>query len=462
MTPLWTDAAHIFAVVLLVGLNALFVAAEFALVSVRKTRIDELANEGNRAARRVRRALARLDVCIAGTQLGVTMAALGLGSVGESAVASLLQPLLDPLLPGKAAFFTAHAVALALAFVVVTAVDIVLGELIPKSIALQRADRTILSLIGPLDLFIRIFRPFIAVLNWLASTILKAASLHPVTEKSSIHSVEELELLVHSTREAGLLEAQQERMVAGVFDFEETMVRKLMTPRLDIVSIEAGQRVRELVRLAAESGHSRLPVHDGNLDNTVGIVHVKDALPALMTGSLDAGVREFMRPVYFIPENKRAGFLLAEMRRRRIQMAVVRDEYGTVTGVVTVEDLVEEIVGDIQDEHDAEEPQIIEVDPLTTIVDGKITIDDVNERLGLDLPLEDADTIGGFVFAHVGHQAARGERTVWNHLALIVEATDGRRITQVRIVRDPASLKPTNNTDTDENAESDTNGSQAV
>jgi CBS domain containing-hemolysin-like protein len=288
---------------------------------------------------------------------------------------------------------------------------------------------------APLDLFLRIFRPFIFALNGIGNAVVRLIGLQPAGGHGAVHSVEELELLVHSTREAGLLEEEQERMVSGVFDFGDTVVRKLMTPRLDITAIEADASVEELIRLAADTGHSRLPVYEEDLDNIVGIVHVKDVLKGFTDAIPPASVRELMRPPYFVPENKRAGYLLSDFRRNKTQLAIVRDEYGTVVGVVTIEDLLEEIVGDIEDEYDVEEPIIRQVDENTCVIDGKMTLEDFNERMGVALPMEGADTLGGFVFGLVGHQPDQGEKAIWDSLEFQIEETDGRRVQKVRVSR---------------------------
>lgn len=437
MANLWSSSLGLLSVFALVLLNGFFVAAEFALVSVRKSRIEQLVNEGSRQARSVQKALGHLDTYIAATQLGITMASLALGFIGEPAIAHLLEPLFDRFLPSRGAAITSHGIAIVIAFAIATALHIVLGELAPKSIALQRPDRTALWVTAPLDLFLKVFRPFILALNATGNFIVRLLGLQPVTEHSGVHSVEELELIVHSTTEAGLLEEQQERMVAGVFDFEETIVRRLMTPRLDITAVEADVGTEELIRAINESGHSRLPVYDDNIDNIIGILHAKDILKNIPDGRLQASVREMMRPAYFIPENKRAGYLLSEFRRNKIQIAIVRDEYGTVAGVVTIEDLLEEIVGEIQDEYDVEEPMVQIIDDSTAILDGRMPLGDVNEKLKLELPEDESDTIGGFVFSLLGHQAAQGERTTWENLECVVEATDGRRITKVRLIQHP-------------------------
>jgi putative hemolysin len=245
--------------------------------------------------------------------------------------------------------------------------------------------------------------------------------------------VEELEILVHSSREAGIIAAQEERMVAGVFDFGDTVVRKVMTSRLDIVAIEVDTPSEELIRVVIESGHSRLPVYEDELDNMVGIIHVKDVLKDMLDGKMDCPLKDLLRPPFFVPENKRASYLLAEMRRSQTQMALVRDEYGVVSGVVTIEDLLEEIVGDILDEYDVEENLMTEIDPMVWLVDGGMLLEDLNERLSLGFPTDEADTIGGYLFGLLGHQPVAGESAEAQNIHLSVEETDGRRVTKVRL-----------------------------
>ena len=428
------DLLGLLAVAILVALNGFFVAAEFALVSVRKTRIEELVNKGDRRAKRVFQALEHLDTYIAATQLGITMASLALGAVGEPAVERLIEPFFR-FLPEKAQYFTSHSVAIAIAFSLVTALHIVFGELAPKSVALQKPDGTALMVTGPLNLFLAIFRPFILVLNATGNFVTRRLGLEAATEHGSVHSVEELELLVHTTREAGEIDEQQELMVSGVFDFKDTIVRKVMTPRPDITAIDIETPTGEILRVVAASGHSRLPVYEDNLDNIVGLIHVKDVLQDVADGSMDASVRALMRPALFVPESKRASFLLSELRRQKIQLAVVRDEYGVVSGIVTIEDLLEEIVGDILDEYDQEEHTLTKVSEGVWIVEGSVLLEDLSELLEVEFPSDEADTIGGFVFSLSGHQPEQGEAVEFPPYRFLVEQTDGKRVQKVRIER---------------------------
>ena len=436
-------ALSLLAVLLLVLLNGFFVAAEFALVSVRRTRIEQLANEGNRRARVVKGALGKLDTYIAATQLGITMASLALGSIGEPAVTHLLLPLFERFLPSAPAKITAEGVAIAIAFAIVTSLHIVLGELAPKSIALQRADTTALAVTGPLKLFVRVFRPFIYVLNATGAGVVRLMGLQAVPEHAAVHSVEELEILVRSSRKAGVLVEQQEKMVSGVFDFPEIPVHRVMTPRPDLIAVAIDATTAEALTAIGECGHTRLPVYEGDIDNIAGIVHVHDLIRNLTATEPAVCVSELMREPYFVPENKRADYLLAELRRNRLQMAVVRDEYGGTAGIVTIEDLLEEIVGDIKDEYAKPDPAFEQVDERTCVVDGRMGIADLNDKIGTDLPLDEADTIGGFVFGLLGHHPREGEQTQWNGVQFRVVAIDRRSIRRVQVTKPvPAPVLP--------------------
>lgn len=419
----------------LVLLNGFFVAAEFALVSVRRSRMEELAGAGDRRAKTVQRALGHLDTYIAATQLGITMASLGLGFIGEPAIAHLIEPIFDRFLPEKGALITSHGIAIGVAFAIATALHIVFGELAPKSIALQRPESTSLWVTSPLNLFLTLFRPFILLLNGMGNAVVRLIGLRPAPEHAAVHSVQELEILVQSTREAGLLQEEQEEMVSRVFHFEDTIARKVMTPRLDVTAVEADATLEELIGVIMQSGHSRLPVYDDDLDNIIGIIHAKDVLKEAVRNPAGFVIREHLRPPIFIPETKRMDDLLADMRRHHSQIVIVRDEFGTVTGVVTIEDLVEEVFGEIQDEYDREEPLLEEIDAQTLRVDARMPLAAFNEALGADIALEESDTIGGFVFGLFGHQPQQGEETRWKQFLFQVEETDGRRIQKLRVTR---------------------------
>ncbi len=430
------------AVLVLVLLNGFFVAAEFALVSVRKTRIDQLVSEGSARARLVQRALAHLDTYIAATQLGITMASLALGFIGEPAIAHLLEPLFEGVLPPAGAYFTSHGVALVIAFSIATGLHIVLGELAPKSIALQRAESTSLWVTGPLDLFLTIFRPFIAALNGIGNAVVRMIGLQPAGGHASVHSVEELELLVHSSREAGLLEEQQERMVAGVFDFGERRAGRVMTPRTEIDAVPLTIGLTELAQRAGAGNHSRLPVYDGDLDHILGVLHAKDVLRAVGRGA-QAGkfdLRTLMRRVLYVPESLPLDHLMAELRRHKTHMAIVVDEFGGTAGLVTMEDLLEEIVGDVADEFDPGREAIEALPDGSISLDGLLSIEEVDERFALGVEEPFYDTLGGYVFGQLQRAPRLGDTV---HLpdkrVLRITELDGLRVARVLLL--PAGMQ---------------------
>lgn len=430
----------------LVLLNGFFVAAEFALVSVRRTRIEQLANEGVGRARVVSRALAHLDTYIAATQLGITMASLALGFVAEPTIAALLDPLfsLVPFLHGPGAVISAHTVALVISFAIATALHIVFGELAPKSIALQRPELTSLWVTTPLNVFLAVFRYPIALLNGIGNGVVRLIGLQPAGGHAAVHSVEELELLVHSSREAGLLEEQQEHMVSGVFEFGERRASRVMTPRTELHAVPATITLSDLVDEAANGTHSRLVVYDGDLDHILGMVHAKDVL-RLIQHHMEAfakkepvpefELRRILRKVPFFPESLPLDELMAEMRRQGAQVAVMVDEFGGTAGIVTLEDLLEEIVGDVSDEFDVAGESVAEQPDGSFLVDGLMAVEEVDERFDLGIEEPFYDTLGGYVFGQLGRAATLGDEVQapsgrW----LRVAELDGLRVARVLIL----------------------------
>jgi CBS domain containing-hemolysin-like protein len=430
----------------LVLLNGFFVAAEFALVSVRRSRIDYLANEGMGRARGVQRALEHLDTYIAATQLGITMASLALGYIAEPAIAALLDPLFEqiPFLHGPGAIVSSHTVALVLSFGIATALHIVFGELAPKSIALQRSETTALWVTAPLNVFLTLFRYPIAFLNGIGNGVVRLIGLQPAGGHGSVHSVEELEILVHSTREAGLLEEQQEHMVAGVFEFGERRASRVMTPRTELHAIPVTISLADLVDEAANGTHSRLVVYENDLDHVLGMVHAKDVLRVIQH-HLDAiaskqpvpdfDIRAVLRQVPFFPESLPLDELMAELRRQQAQVAVMVDEFGGTAGIVTLEDLLEEIVGDVTDEFDVGGETVVEQPDGSYLVDGLMAVEEVDERFELGIEEPFYDTVGGYVFGQLGRAATVGDEVQapsgrW----LRVAELDGLRVARVSIL----------------------------
>src|SRR5436190_12490553 len=324
----------------LVFATGFFVAAEFSIVTVRKTRIDQLIAEGHRGARAVRRAVSAPDRYIAATQLGITMASLGLGWMAEPALASLIEPTFD-FLPAHLAVTTTHSIAVALAFLIITALQLVFGELTPKWIALERSESTAMWLVQPLEIFLRVFSPFIRLVHVTAQTVIKMVGLHGADRRAMVHSEEELKMLVTASQEAGVLEEQEEQMLHRVFGFADLTAGQVMIPRTELVAVPAATPVPELVERIAAGRHSRLPVYRGDLDDVVGMLHVTDVLKPLASGTAAATAGTLAREVLTVPETLRADDLLTEMRRRRAREAVVIDEYGGTAGRGTFESPVE-------------------------------------------------------------------------------------------------------------------------
>ncbi len=430
----------------LVLLNGFFVAAEFALVSVRQTRIEQLSKEGSARARQVGRVLEHLDTYIAATQLGITMASLALGFVAEPAIAALLEPVFEhiPFLHGPGAVISSHTIALIIAFAIATALHIVFGELAPKSIALQRPEATSLWVITPLNIFERVFRYPIAFLNGIGNAVVRLIGLEPAGGHGSVHSVEELELLVHSSRQAGLLEEQQEQMVAGVFDFGEHRASRVMTPRTELHAVATTISLDELTTEAAEGGHSRLVVFEGDLDHIAGVVHAKDVLRTIARRqhTLAAGgqlpefdVRSILRIVPFYPESLPLDELMAAMRREGAQIAVMVDEFGGTAGIVTLEDLLEEIVGEVQDEFDPMHEAVTAQPDGSYLINGLMAVEEIDEQFGLRIEEPFYDTIGGYVFGQLGRAASVGDTvTAPGGWQLQVAELDGLRVAKVRLI----------------------------
>lgn len=417
-------------VMALVLANAFFVAAEFALVAARKTRIDNLAETGSRRALMAREAITHLDRYISGTQLGITLASLGLGWVGEGTIASILIQIFD----GFSApwnVVAAHSVALPISFAIITFLHIVLGELAPKSLALLHPEGVSLWAAGPLVIFSKILSPFIAVLNGAANLLLRLLGLRAPTEVERVHRPQEIEMLLMQTFEHGLLAEEPVEMIRGVFDLSEITAGEVMTPRTEVVAIPAGSSVAEAADLILESGHSRIPVYEESLDKIVGLLLAHDVWGAEREGK--ETIDELVRPLLFVPDSKPIEGLLLEMQSRRLHMAVVVDEFGGTAGILTLEDMVEEIVGEIHDEYETAPPEIAEIAAGEIHLSGGIPVYEINERYDLKLPEEDYTTIAGYILGQLGRIAREGDEVVFPGGRLRVLEMDGRRIDRISL-----------------------------
>ncbi|MBE3072461.1 MAG: HlyC/CorC family transporter [Acidobacteria bacterium] len=418
-------------VVALVFANGFFVAAEFSLVTVRKTRLDQLIAEGNRQARVVREAVGDPDRYIAATQLGITMASLGLGWIGEPAVAATMEPAFA-FLPRTISTVTAHTISVTLAFALITALHIIFGELAPKTIALQHAEKTALFVVRPTKWFLWTFRPFILLLNGMGRAAAGALGLKPPSGYSLVHSEEELKMLVTASQEAGVLEEYEEQMLHRVFGFGDLTAGQVMLPRTELSALPAGASLKEVIDEVARAPHPWLPVYREGLDDIAGIVHAKDLFPALSRPADEFRVLDFVQEALTVPETMKADDLLIEMRRRATHHAIVIDEYGGTAGLVTFDRLMERIIGGIDGEPGSP-------GRIATLADGSVLIDglalttDINERFGLHLDEETYNTLGGYVLGRLGRRARLGDCIELEGHTLRVEALDGLRVARVHL-----------------------------
>jgi CBS domain containing-hemolysin-like protein len=431
--PTWFfDILRLIGVVVLVLANGFFVAAEFALVSVRRTRVEELARQGRPGAAAVKRALHDPDRFIAATQLGITIASLGLGWLGEPALSRFLDPVVH-LLPEAWIGTASHTLSAGIAFAIITFLHVVIGELMPKSIALQRPENTSLVVAGPTLLAEWIFKPAIWALNGTGNFLLRLLGMPPASGHDMVHSVEELRMLVDASGEQGVLEHTERDMLEAVFDFGDSTAREVMVPRTEMVAVSADAPIEELIHLAIKHPHTKFPVYEGDLDHILGIAHTKDLVRVQHDQRRAATVRGLMREAMFVPDTLRLDELLKEFRHKRQHLALVLDEYGGTSGLVTLDDLMEEIVGKIGDAFDKSTPPVQKLPDGSVLIDGLTQIEEVNDLLGLTLADEHYDTIAGFVLGRLGRMARVGDVVEADGVRLKVEALDGLRIARLSL-----------------------------
>ncbi|RZK50822.1 MAG: HlyC/CorC family transporter [Pedobacter sp.] len=408
----------------LVILNGFFVAAEFAIVKVRASQIEIKAKSGSKVGKMAKNIVHNLDGYLAATQLGITLASLGLGWVGESVMHTIFQRLFQSLNLNLGEAFI-HSASTIVAFSLITFMHIVFGELAPKSVAIQRPVGTTLFVSVPLQIFYVVFRPFIWALNGVASIILKPFGINTSGGHDSIHSNEELQYILDQGKESGALEDNEHELIKNVFDFNERVVKNIMVPRTKISGIELDADNNELVERIIAEGYSRLPVYDDVIDKIVGIVHAKDILP-LIASQKEWNLKDIIRKPYFVPETKKINDLLSELQLKRIQIAIVVDEFGGTAGMVTLEDIVEELVGEIQDEYDEEKPMIEVISENEFVINGDAPVYDVNEYLPHDLPEDEVyDTMGGLVSHAFGRIPEVGEsETFYGYIFTILKKTE--------------------------------------
>jgi CBS domain containing-hemolysin-like protein len=434
------------AVLLLVLANGFFVATEFALVSVRRTRVQQLAADGNRRARQVLGELTQLDTYIAATQLGITIASLGLGWIGEPAVAQLIEPVIRSIqfIPEGSRDALTHTIAFAIAFSFITTLHIVIGELAPKSLALQRPEQTALWAAGPIHLFYLALRPAIVALNTIGNAVVRLIGVEPASGHQLVQSAEELRLTVDASREAGLVEESAHDLVDRALLFPGLEARHALVPRTEMDAVSVSASLDEVLQVVMETGHSRLPVYEGDLDHVIGVISVKRLFPQLLADRGQSNgtprqpfhVSDLMVDVIAVPETAPASALLPRLRDAHTPMAIVIDEYGGTAGLVTLVDLVESLVGEIADE----------LDPIVLngrrTADGSFSLDGLTTLMEakefFDLALEDDDdveTVGGYVFSRLGRPVALGDEVLSpDGYVLRAEELDGLRVARVRVL----------------------------
>jgi CBS domain containing-hemolysin-like protein len=430
---------ELLALVGLILLNAAFVAAEYGLVTSRRTRIRELEREGNRRARAVLRITADPPRFIAAMQLGVTITSLAIGALGEP----LFSHLFDP--------WIATFVSVILALLIITYLHVVIGELVPKGIALGHPERTALALSGPVRAFFLIFKPLIWLLQRSTEKVLALLGEKPPGAEHEAHSEAELRMLLSSSAEQGEIAVGEQEMLYKVFDFADKEVADVMVPRPEVIALSVELKPEDALAAVLDSPYTRYPVYRESIDDIVGILHVRDLFQAIndpQNGHVD--LEAVLRPATMVPETKDLAALLTEFRRTNQHMAIVLDEYGAVEGIVTLEDLLEEIVGEIEDEFDLPDETVERVDEDTIRIDGTFSIDDFNEEFKVDLPIEDYHTVAGFVFGQLGRVAEPGDEVAHDGIVFHVDSVEGQRIDRITVTFDRQARPPDEGDDRDD------------
>ena len=426
----------------LVAANGFFVAAEFSIVTVRKTRVDQLIAEGDGAARAVRRAVTSPDRYIAATQLGITIASLGLGWMAEPTLAATIEPAFG-FLPTHIATTTSHTIAIGISFVAITFAEMVFGELVPKRIALEKSETVALWTVRPTEVFMRALWPFIRLMHGAAQAIVTAIGMKGGDHRTMVHSEEELKMLVTASQEAGVLEENEEQMLHRVFGFADLTAGQVMVPRTELVAVSADTPVDALVAQFARARHTRLPVYRQEVNDVFGMLHAIDVMKALAAGT-PATAGSLVRELLTVPETLNADDLLAQMRRRRVREALVIDEYGGTAGLVTFESLMERIVGEVPGEST---PAKINVRPDGSAdVDGLALVTDVNAQFDLDIDESVYTTLGGYVLGRLGRRAKLGDVVECRGRKLRVDALDGLRVARVWVSKPIQNTKDTKDT----------------
>jgi CBS domain containing-hemolysin-like protein len=425
--------SNLLIIALLIAFTAFFVAYEFAIVKVRGTRIDQLVSEGNKNAIAAKTIVTNLDEYLSACQLGITVTALGLGWLGEPTVEHILHPLLSYFnMPESVSSITSFIVA----FASVTFIHVVVGELAPKTFAIQKAEEVTLLFARPMILFYKIMYPFIKALNGSARFIVGIFGLKPASEHEVAHSEEELQLIISESYKSGEINQSEYKYVNNIFEFDDRNANEIMVPRTEIIAFDISQSLNECLQIVTKENYTRYPVIDGEKDNIVGMVNMKEVFTEYIKGkNVETSIQEYVRPVIQVIESIPIHDLLLKMQKERVHMAILMDEYGGTAGLVTVEDILEEIVGEIRDEFDADEvPEINKISENKTIVEGKVLIDEINDLFGLDLDDSDMDTIGGWILSEK-MDVVEGDKVRYDDYVFKVLEIDGYHIKSLEILK---------------------------
>ncbi|MDR7077558.1 CBS domain containing-hemolysin-like protein [Neobacillus niacini] len=424
---------NLIVIAILIAFTAFFVSFEFAIVKIRSTRIDQLVSEGNKKAIAAKTIVSNLDEYLSACQLGITVTALGLGWLGEPTVERLLHPLFTQLnTPDSAAGILSFIIA----FVSVTFIHVVVGELAPKTIAIHKAEAVTLLFAKPMIIFYKIMYPFIKTLNGSARLIVGMFGLKPASEHEEAHSEEELQLIISESYKSGEINQSEYKYVNNIFEFDDRIAKEIMVPRTEIVVFDRSQTLAECLEIVKVENYTRYPVIDGEKDNIVGMLNMKEVMTDYISGkNLDTPIDEYTRPVIQVIESIAIHDLLVKMQKERVHMAILMDEYGGTAGLVTVEDILEEIVGEIRDEFDQDEvPEINKISEHKTVVDGKVLIDEVNDLFGLDIQEDEMDTIGGWILSEK-MDVVEGDKVKYGDYEFKVLEIDGYHIKLLEIVK---------------------------
>jgi CBS domain containing-hemolysin-like protein len=427
-------------VVILIALTAFFVASEFAIVKARKSRIDQLVEEGNQNALAAKKVITNLDEYLSACQLGITVTALGLGWIGEPAIAGLLQPVFSRF---DVAISLSHAISIGVAFTVITFLHVVIGELAPKTLAIHKTEAITLLFSKPLILFYRVLYPFIWVLNSSARFATRLFGLKAVSEHEIAHTEEELRIILSDSYKSGEINQSEFKYVNKIFEFDNRIAKEIMVPRTEIVSLAMDDKLDSLLTIVKEEKFTRYPIIDGDKDHIIGFINIKEVFTNLLQDNTKKKtLSEYMRPIIRVIETMPIDELLAKMQRERIHIAVLMDEYGGTSGLVTVEDIIEEIVGEIRDEFDFDEmPLIRKLHDHHYLLDGKVLVTELSDLLGITMEDEDIDTIGGWVLTH-NYEAKQGDIILFGEYEFKIKQLEDHQVKLVEVRKSPPQELP--------------------